>query len=206
MSLVIGLCGNIGSGKSLVAQLLKQMGAAVIDADLLSRTVAEEGCPAYYDIVAEFGTGILQADAAIDRAALGRLIFADEQARVTLNGIIHPYIKQAACRQIEAYRQSGCKIIVYEAALLLSNNDYNDILDETWLVVAPREQISARLKARDGLDAEAVAKRLLAQLPPHKRIPLATRVICNNGSVEALRQQLLRFFDEINVKSSAEME
>jgi len=190
MSKVIGLTGQIGSGKSLAAALLKEMGAAIIDADALARQVVEPGRLAYEEIAAAFGPAYLLPEGGLNRQALAALIFADEEARRHLNGITHPRIREETERLIAQYREQGCNLIVLEAALLIGSN-FIDMLDEIWLVTAPAEQIQARLARRDGLSEAQIAARLGSQLPVKEQAAAADRVIANDGSEQNLRQQLI---------------
>lgn len=197
MTIVIGLCGNIGSGKSLAAALLKEMGAAIIDADALARLVVEPGRPAYVEICAAFGTEYLSPTGEIDRKKLGGLVFADAKARGRLNAITHPRIREEAALLIKSYRAQGYELIVLEAALLLASDDYRDLLDEIWLVTAPREQVYARLAARDHLTVAEAEARLNAQMPVEEQAKLANRVIVNDGDAEALRAKLAALYRQL---------
>ena len=190
MSKVIGLTGQIGSGKSLAASILKELGAAVIDADALARQVVEPGQPAYAEIAAAFGPDYLLKGGGLNRPALSALVFADEQARRRLNSITHPRIRAEAQQQIAAYRAQGRQLIVLEAALLIGS-DFMDLLDEIWLVTAPAQQIYARLKQRDGLSEPEITSRLQAQLPVEAQAAQADRLIVNDGAKEDLRAKLI---------------
>jgi len=190
MSKVIGICGPIGSGKSLAAALLKEMGAAIIDADALARQILEPGQPAYAEIRAAFGGDYILPDGGVDRKKLGKLIFADEAARKRLNAITHPHIHEQAALLISRYREDSYAMIVLEAALLLENEGFWDLLDEIWLVTAAPEHIHARLAARDGLTSAEASARLAAQMPAEQQAKLADHVIINNGSIEELREKL----------------
>lgn len=197
MSKIIGLTGNIGSGKSLAAGLLKEMGAAVIDADALSRQVMEPGLPAHAEIRASFGSNYLLPNGEVDRKKLGKLIFNDKEARARLNGITHPRIREQAVRRVETYIKQGYAMIVLEAALLLESNDYGSLLDEIWLVTAPPEQIYDRLSARDALTVAEAKARLSAQMPVEKQAELADRVIANDGDIESLRAKMDALYRDI---------
>jgi dephospho-CoA kinase len=189
MSKVIGLTGQIGSGKSLAASLLEELGAAVIDADALAREVTAPGRPAYEEIVAAFGPGYLLAGGGLDRKALAALVFADEKARRRLNAITHPRIREEAKRLIAWYRAQGRELIVLEAALLIESG-FNDMVDETWLITAPARQIYARVASRDGLSEAEIAARLEAQTPPKQQAGQADHIILNDGSEQSLRERL----------------
>src|SRR5690606_24117615 len=116
---VIGLTGGIASGKSAVAKLLVERGAAVIDADVLARKVVEPGQPALAELVARFGPAILTPDGKLDRKRLGAIAFSDEAARRDLNAITHPRIAAASAQAIAEHADAGAKVVFYEAALLV---------------------------------------------------------------------------------------
>ena len=192
MSKVIGLTGQIGSGKSLAASILKEFGAAVIDADALARQVVEPGQPAYEEIRAAFGPKYLLPAGGLDRQALAKLIFSDEEARRRLNEITHPRIREEAHCLIAQYRAEGRELIVLEAALLIGSG-FTDMLDEIWLITAPGEQLYDRLARRDGLSKAEIASRLKAQLPPEIQAAAAHHVIVNDGSAQNLQEKLTAF-------------
>lgn len=194
---VIGLAGNIGSGKSLAAGILKELGAAVIDADWLARQVVEPGQAAYDEVKAAFGPEYFLPDGKLNRKKLGNLVFADEAARLRLNGITHPRIRQMAGERIQADLAAGYPLVVLEAALLLTSQAYADILDEIWLITASPALIYARLAARDALDLAAVEVRLAAQMPAAEQAALADRVIENNGTAAELKQKLTALYYEV---------
>src|SRR5215471_9429662 len=156
---VIGLTGNIGSGKSTVARMLGELGADVIDADQVARDVVKPGLPAFDEIVAEFGPAAVGQDGAIDRKALGALVFGDPKARRRLEAITHPRIAMETQRRIGA---SKAPVVVYEATLLVENGIHKG-LDGLIVVVAPEEEQVARVVARDGMAAEEVGRSRLGR-------------------------------------------
>jgi dephospho-CoA kinase len=191
---IIGLAGQIGSGKSLAAAMLKEMGAALIDADELGRQAVEPGRPAYTDICAAFGADYLLADGSLNRKALAALVFNDDPARRLLNEITHPRIRAEAEKLIARYRAEGHKVIVLEAAILIGSS-FAAVADEIWLVTAPLEQIYGRLNRRDGLSQAETAARLASQLPVEKQAAAADRIIINDGNEQKLRGQLEVLFN-----------
>src|SRR5262245_57415025 len=162
---VIGLTGNIGSGKSTVARMLGELGADVIDADQVARDVVKPGLPAFDEIVAEFGPSALAKDGTIDRKALGARVFGDPVARRRLEAITHPRIAMETQRRISASKKD---VVVYEATLLVENGIHKG-MDGLIVVTAPEAHQVARVVARDGLAAEEVERRLAAQLPAAKK-------------------------------------
>jgi dephospho-CoA kinase len=186
---VIGLTGGIASGKSTVARILRELGAKVIDADQLARDVVAPGRPALAEIVAAFGPEVLAPSGELDRAALGKRVFADRDARRRLEAITHPRIAQAAQAEAAAHLAAGHAPVFYEAALLVENGAHRT-LPALWVVVAHEDLQLARMRARDGLDESAGRARLAAQAPLADKLAAATLVIDNNGDEAALRAQV----------------
>lgn len=192
---VIGLAGNIGSGKSLAAHYLRQKGAAVVDADKISREIVRPQRPAWHKIVAAFGQAYLLPDGNINRKMLGDKVFSDPASRLLLNQITHPYIHKEAQRQIKSHQEAGVNIIVLEAAILLESS-FCDLADEIWLVVADRAFIKERLKKRDGFSEKETEKRLSSQMSPREQMRLADRIIYNEGTEADLRQKINNLYDQ----------
>ena len=190
---VFGLTGGIASGKSTVARMLTELGAPVVDADLLARKVVEPGQPAHQEIVAAFGAEVLTADGTIDRKRLADLVFADEGRRRRLNAITHPRIAEAAQAETARHLAAGAPLVFYEAALLVENGLHH-ALDGLVVVSAPDEVQLARLRARDGLDEAAARARLAAQLPLAEKLKVATHVIDNAGDRAATQSQVERLY------------
>ena len=124
MAHVIGLTGGIASGKSTVARLLKERGAAIVDADLIARQVVEPGQPALAELIARFGSTILAPDGTLDRKRLGAIAFSDPAARADLNRITHPRITAASASAIASWADAGAGVVFYEAALLVENGSH----------------------------------------------------------------------------------
>lgn len=186
---MIGLTGGIGSGKSVVAGMFRELGAAVIDADLVARQVVEPGQPALAELVRDFGAGILDAAGRLDRKRLGELVFASPEARKKLNAITHPRIAAETARQTAELFARGEPVVLYEAALLVENGMHRTFGDLI-VVSAPREVQLARVMARDGLGRDEAAARLDAQLPLDRKLEVATYVIDNAGSLDDTRRQV----------------
>ena len=196
MNRVIALTGGIAAGKSTVAQILTSLGAKVVDADVIARDVVAPGTPGLASVVEAFGSDIVSADGALDRAALGTLVFADVQARQRLEGILHPLIAIASAEAIQAAMAETDGPVFYEAALLVENGSYRNF--ETLVVVtAPDDVQLDRIVARDGLDRHAAERRLAAQLPTHEKVALADYVLHNDDSFEHLRAQVVALFEAV---------
>ncbi len=196
---VIGLTGGIASGKSAVAKLLVERGAAVVDADLLSRKVVEPGQPALAELVARFGAAILTAEGQLDRKRLGAIAFGDEAARRDLNGITHPRIAAASAKAIAEWSDAGANVVFYEAALLVENRTYTGLAGLV-VVSAPTEVQEARIVIRDGLTIDEARARIAAQLSLDEKVKVATWVIDNGGVHDALLMEVDRVVGEIETK------
>lgn len=186
---IIGLTGGIASGKSTVARLFAELGAPIVDADVLARRVVEPGQPAYEDIVREFGPEVLAADGTIDRKKLGERVFGDEEARRKLNRFTHARIAALSQAEIARHAAAGAPVVIYEAALLVENRIHEG-LDGLIVVSAPPEAQLRRLVLRDGLEEEAARQRLAAQLPLEARLAVATWVIDNSGAPKDTARQV----------------
>ena len=186
----IGLTGGIGSGKSTAAQILEDLGAAVIRADAVGHDVYRPGTDGWRLVNQAFGPDIIDAQGAIDRKKLGAIVFADREALKRLNAIVHPLIFAEVQRRIDDLRAAdSSRLIVVEAAILIEAN-WLPLVDEVWLVVATPDAVAARLGAQRGLAAPDVEARIRAQLSDADRRRFAHVVIENTGSVDELRQQL----------------
>lgn len=193
---VIGLTGGIASGKSTVAAMLRELGAPIVDADLLARQVVEPASPALAEIAQVFGREVLAADGSLDRKRMGERIFADPGARAKLNAITHPRIAQASAAAIAALAAAGHKAAIYEAALLVENR-IHDRLGGLIVVSVPVEVQIERLRARDEVDEEGARARVAAQLPLASKVAVADWVVDNSGPVEHTRAQVERIWREI---------
>jgi dephospho-CoA kinase len=199
---VIGLTGGIASGKSAVAQMLRDRGAAVVDADALARQVVEPGQPALAELVARFGKEILDETAHLDRKKLGALVFADATARADLNRITHPRIAQAGQAEIARLTDAGAPVVFYEAALLVENRAH-EWLDGLIVVSSPRDTQLPRLMKRDGIDLAAAEARLAAQLPLAEKLAVATWVVDNSGDLVQLQGEVDRLWQRVEEKYGA---
>ncbi|HLH77633.1 MAG TPA: dephospho-CoA kinase [Candidatus Binataceae bacterium] len=192
----IGLTGGIGSGKSTVAAILRELGAPVIDADQLGHEVYRPGRPAFNDVVATFGREIVAPDGTIDRRRLGAIVFAERAALAKLEAIVHPLILAEIKARVGVLRAQGeRRPIVIEAAILLEAR-WQDFFQEIWLVVAERADVVRRLALQRGMDATQVAARIAAQMPEAERRARATLVIDNQGNLEDLRVRVRGLWEQ----------
>jgi len=191
---VLGLTGNIGSGKSTVARLLAARGVPVVDADQIAREVVQPGRPAHREIAERF-PGVIGPDGALDRKALAALVFNDSREREALNQITHPRIAEEVSARLGALASAGRPLAVYEAALIVENGLHRG-LDGLIVVTAPEEAQIARLKARDGMSEAEARARIAAQLPAADKLRHATYVIDNQGSEADLAAQADRLLEK----------
>lgn len=198
--LVVGLTGGIGSGKSTVAGLLAERGAAIVDADAVARDVVEPGMPAHAEIVERFGKGILNADGAIDRQRLADIVFADEQARLDLNAITHPRIGEEFMRRVATAVEGGAVIVVCDVPLLAEAQArmYGTVI----VVEAPEETRLERLVIR-GVTREDARARMATQATDEQRREIADFVLDNQGSVEELAPQVDKLWIELLGKAES---
>jgi dephospho-CoA kinase len=185
---LFGLTGGIGSGKSTVSRMLRELGAHVLDADLIAREVVEPGTPGLAAVAARF-PGVLTPEGRLDRAKLGARIFADPAERTALNRILHPLIGQTVLEKTQALAAQGVERVIYDAPLLIENGLHQG-MDGVLLVWAPRELQKARLMARDGLDVAAAEARIAAQLPLDDKRQHATWIVDNSGDLASTRAQV----------------
>ena len=196
---VIGLTGGSGSGKSTIANLMRQRGINVIDADQIGRVVVEKGRPALVEIIEEFGEGVLQSDGTLDRKKLASIVFTDREQLKKLNKITHKYITAIVKEELAACKAD---ISVIDAAVL-KESGILDMCDYVIAVTADRELRIERIIARDGITREAALNRISSQEPDAKYIQYADFVIANSGD-EALDVLLEDILDEIGGSKQSE--
>lgn len=188
--LTIGLTGGIGSGKTTVTKILAELGAPIIDADKVGHAIYAPGGPAYADMIAAFGNGILADDRTIDRSKLGPIVFTDPAALKRLNSIVHPKMYARMREMIDAMRAAGeARPIVVEAAILIEAN-WLPLFNEVWLIVASKERVIDRVERDRGLARVQVEARIKAQLSDDERRKHAAIVISNDGTIDDLRAKL----------------
>ena len=184
---LIGLTGGAGSGKTTVAQMLREMGAEVVDADEATHAVYEPGTPGFREVVEAFGDDYVR-DGRIDRARLGDLVFKDAGARRRLNAIVHPRVRDLMAERTVAAFEAGAEIVVQDVPLLFENN-LQGLFSKTVLVYARPDTQVARLVAR-GVPRGRADGMLASQMPIDAKKPLADYVIDNEGSPAETRRQV----------------
>lgn len=183
---LIGLTGNIGTGKSTVAGMLAELGADTIDADKVTHEVMQAGTAAHQQIVATFGPEVLAPDGEIDRKRLGAVVFADPTALARLETIVHPPTHEAVSRRIAA---SSADVVVVEAIKLIEAG-MADSCDTVWVTTCrPEQQIDRIMEAR-GLSCAEAEQRVRAQPPPEEKVARADVVVDTSGSLSQTRAQV----------------
>jgi dephospho-CoA kinase len=185
---LIGLTGGVGSGKSMVAAMLRELGAEVLDADDAAHAAYEPGSPGFEEVVREFGSGFVR-DGRIDRARLGELVFNDKDARLRLNAIVHPLVREwMAARTAEA-AERDVRVVVQEVPLLFENG-LERLYSSVVLVCVPESVQLERLVEGRGLSEERARAMIASQMPIEEKRSRAPHVIDNSGSREATRAQV----------------
>ncbi|MBL7183333.1 MAG: dephospho-CoA kinase [Anaerolineae bacterium] len=192
---IIGLTGNIATGKSAVSEMLERLGAEAIDADALAHEVMEKGTPVWQAVVQEFGQGILGREGSINRKKLGSIVFADEAALRRLEALVHP----AVIARTEELIQSSQEPVVVVEAIKLIEAGMDKTCDALWVVTCSKEQQLARLVEQRGLTEEEARQRIEAQPPQEAKLALADVIIDNSGSLDETWRQVKREWDKIRV-------
>lgn len=192
--LVIGLTGNIATGKSTVSAYLQKKGAYTVDADQVAHEVMEPGQEAYDAVVAAFGQEILAEDGRIDREKLAHVVFNDAGKLGRLEQIVHPAVFRSVYQRIE---DAAPPVVVLEAVKLLEAGSTATLCDEIWVVVAdPAEQVR-RAQDYRGMSPAETERRMRMQSPQASKVNQADVVIYNNGTLSELYEQLDRLWDEL---------
>ncbi|MGB8222709.1 MAG: dephospho-CoA kinase [Polyangiales bacterium] len=196
MKPVVGLTGGIACGKTTVAKMFNELGIPVIDADELARDVVLPGTPGLQRIVDVFGGDVLDDTGCLDRKKVGDLVFCDEEARATLNAILHPLIGSAGAAQIRTHEDDPSPYLLYEAALLVETGSYKAF--SALVVVSADESLQRlRLIARDGFTVAEANARIASQLPLARKMAVADYVVTNNGDIDATRREVSEVHEKL---------
>jgi dephospho-CoA kinase len=195
----VGLTGGIGSGKSTVSARLSERGAVVIDADLLAREVVAAGTPGLAEIVVAFGPDMVDDDGELDRAAMGRRVFGDDEARGRLEQIIHPRVRARAA-EIEAAAGADA-IVVHDIPLLVETGQAGSF-DVVLVVDAPPELQVQRLVEQRGMSEDEARSRIAAQAGREQRLAAADHVLSNDGSLEQLQAAADQVWDDLSTRAT----
>lgn len=194
---LIGLTGGIASGKSTVTRMLRDLGAPVVDADAIVHDLQQPGKPVTLAIGREFGPGVIREDGALDRAALGAIVFADAARRKALEAIVHPAVREAMWAEADRYRAEGHVTVVLDVPLLVESQLHRTV-DRTWLVYIDRDLQVRRLMARDGLSRPQAEQRIAAQMSLDEKRAYADLVIDNRGSEAETQRQVEQAWNEVS--------
>ena len=200
---VVGLTGGIGSGKSTVAGMLEQLGAAILSADLTGHEVYAPGRPAWQEIADVFGRDVVAADGTIDRAKLRNIVFSDPTELARLNAITHPRMKEMMREKIEVLGREGAEVVVLEAALLFDAG-WDDLTDEVWVTVAPPRVAAERAAKRSGIPVEQVLERIQkAQMNDAERVARSDVQINTDCTIGETREQVEREWQRLQSRLTA---
>ena len=186
MPFILGITGGIGSGKSAATQWFESQGIHVVDADIVAREIVAPGQAALAAIQQTFGDWVLLADGSLDRRALREHIFQDPAARQQLEKITHPAIRQSIIHQLQ---QAQSLYVILVSPLLFESNQHQLVQHSLLIDVDEATQIQ-RASQRDGHNIEHIQQIIAAQMPRHQKQQLANDIVLNNGSLDALYQQL----------------
>ena len=186
----IGLTGGIASGKSTVTDAMQELGAVILNADLVGHEAYEPGKPAYDDLIKAWGQAIVDPETKfIDRRKLGGIVFSDPAALHTLNSIVWPRIYDMVAEHFDAYRKDDVDVVVLEAAVLIEAN-WMPLVDEVWVTTTSEEEASRRLQARSSITEEQALARIRSQITNQERLNHADVVIDTNRTIPEVQERV----------------
>lgn len=200
MAKVIGLSGGIGTGKSTVSRLFEKLGAVVVDADAIVHELQAPGAPMLDEIAAEFGAAVIDSEGALDRAALGAIVFRDANARLRLGKIVHPGVGIAMAERMAQAQRDGAVLIVLDIPLLFEGRKARSggasalPFDVTILVYAPEAAQIERQMTRDACDRDEALRRIGSQLPIEQKKAMADVIVDNSGDPAETERQVREIF------------
>ncbi len=198
---VIGLTGNIATGKSTVAHILEEEGASVIDTDQVARQVVEPYTPGWQLILNHFGWEMLLPDLTLNRKKLGKIVFSSSEKRTLLGKLLHPYIKEAVQKKLKGLSlkagTNGHTLTVVLIIPLLFEAGYEKAVDAIWITVAQKETQLRRLMERDRLTEKEALDRINAQQDPQEKIPRSQVVIDTEEPLQETRNRVTSHFRKI---------
>ncbi|NYE37884.1 dephospho-CoA kinase [Nocardioides cavernae] len=198
MTVRVGLTGGIASGKSTVSAILAELGAVVVDADLIAREVVARGTPGLAAVVEEFGSGLLTPEGDLDRPAMGALVFGDPDARKRLEAIVHPLVHRRSAEVEEAAAPGA--LVVHDIPLLAEVGRAGQF-DAVVVVDVPTEVQVERMVRDRGWSREEAESRIAAQATREQRLAVATHVVDNSGSMEDLRRRVEEVHAELAARA-----
>ena len=194
---VIGLTGGIATGKSEASRILQELGAEIINADLIGHEAYRQGSVGWESVVQAFGKGILDESNEIDRSKLGAIVFSDESELQKLNEIMHPIMEKLVEQNILDCQDSGSEVVVVEAALMFEAG-WNKLVDTVWTTDAPEETVISRLELRNGFSRTESQKRISSQMDREDRLSRSDVILSNTGDLNAFKNVILSAWLELN--------
>lgn len=204
--MVVGLTGGIATGKSTVTEMLRGLGAYVVDADVWARKVVEPGSPALTEIKQAFGSQVIQPNGTLNRPALAGIVFHNPDARALLNAITHPRVRAGMKAETEAYHLQSPNLPVVWDVPLLFEGETRHLVDKTLLVYVDEQTQVDRLMVRDSFTLEDAQARIASQLPIEQKRQWADYVIDNRGTLDETREQVERVWENLRSQASQESE
>lgn len=195
-SIVLGITGGIGSGKSTVSGILKELGAFVIDADVISREVVMPGEKALEELTEEFGSDILDDWGQLRRKKLAELVFNDKKRLQILNHILHKYVAERIEDNVKEQLEKKTELIVIDAPIPIKTG-FLDLCHTVWTVSASEELRIKRVMERNGMSRDEAVARINSQIPDEEYIGIADRVICNNLDYSSLKSEVLGQYEKL---------
>jgi dephospho-CoA kinase len=196
----VGLTGGIGCGKTAATDAFAQLGAGIVDTDVISRELTAAGGAAMPEIAQAFGSEFVQPDGSLDRARMRALVFADPTAKRRLEAILHPLIREETRRQIEA---SNAPYVLLVVPLLLETGAYSELTDRVLVVDCDEALQVERVIARSGLTADEVRNIMKAQIGRAERLARADDVLSNDGDINQLRHEVTRLHQKYAAEARA---
>lgn len=194
--LIIGLTGGIGTGKSEVSHILRDLGAVVIESDKVAHQSYEPGAKAHGLIVNQFGEDVLDGSGFIDRKTLGEIVFSDPARRLDLEKIVWPATRELTLALLKKETERGTEVVVVEVPKLFESG-WDKVADVVWTVEAPLSVVSQRVKRRSGMSKSDTRARVAAQLTRQDRVARADIAIENGATLEDLRNQISKLWESI---------
>ncbi|MDY6987527.1 MAG: dephospho-CoA kinase [Thermodesulfobacteriota bacterium] len=189
-ALFLGVTGGIATGKTVVADLLQELGAGLIDLDLIARRVVEPGTPGLKEIIDYFGKEVLQQNGTLDRKRLSKIVFQDADKRKRLEEATHPFIFEELLREVNDVTEKDQEAIIQVVVPLLIEKNAQSLFDRVVVVYIPQGLQIERLTKREGISKQEAANMLKAQLPIDDKLEHADFVVNNEGSLEETRRQV----------------
>lgn len=202
MALLVGLTGGMGSGKTTVGELFKALGARVLDADVICRSLVEPGKPAWQEIVDLLGDGIIKDDQTLDRRKIADIVFKDPEKKERLEAILHPRVieeEQAIYKDI--LKDAPDALVIIDAALLIESGNYRKV-DKVIVIACDEETQLERIMAKNMFSREDAQRRLQQQMPLEEKIKFADYVLYNDSGLSGLKKKVEALFHQLKQQAA----